>query len=121
VHEDLGVLEVKVLGVSNYADVKRNGIPQKYLLQGQHSNDVTARPWTDFAIFNAERWEPPLVLRVLEDKALTANLRDIEAHFWHEHVQKDVPPPVEGFTIDLPEVKDSTVVRLTDARGARSD
>lgn len=54
---DLGVLEIKAVGRGVYAKIKREGMPEDYVLQLQHGMLVTGLQWGSFAVLNRDNGE----------------------------------------------------------------
>src|SRR6266571_2198632 len=90
-----GLLEVKAPGMRVFSRVKREGLPSSWLLQMQHNLGGWGYRWGSYAIFSGELWS--LVhFDVERDDAFIEGLFEAERRFWHEHVQKVVPPPASG-------------------------
>jgi len=75
------ILEVKCPGRESYYRIKREGIPDAYILQGQHYMYVTDAPAMEYAIFCADAWEMEIV-RVERDDALINKIIEAENKFW---------------------------------------
>jgi putative phage-type endonuclease len=82
---DIGVLEIKCPGREMYHKIKRNGIPEGYILQGQHYMSVSDIKWMHYAIFCADMWEL-LVVPVERDEELIKYIIEEEEEFW-KHVE----------------------------------
>lgn len=78
---DSGVLEIKCPTRSNYFSMKRNGISEGYILQGQHYMYVADKPWMNYAIHCADMWEL-LVVPVQRDDELIEKIVESEERFW---------------------------------------
>jgi putative phage-type endonuclease len=77
-----GVLEVKCPNKESFLRMKTEGIPEAYLLQGQHYMYVTEKSWMHYMIFCADLWKEDIV-PVDRDDALIKLILDSEAHFWN--------------------------------------
>jgi putative phage-type endonuclease len=77
----IGVLEIKCPNKESYLRMKTEGIPEAYLLQGQHYLYVTNAKWMHYAIFCADMWEMQIVPVERDDKLIQLIL-DSEDHFW---------------------------------------
>lgn len=80
-----GILEIKCPGREMYSRIKRNGIPEGYLLQGAHYMYVDECDWMEYAIFCADFWEL-LVVPVERDDELIKMIIEAEENFW-KHVE----------------------------------
>jgi len=87
-----GVLELKCPAIWTFAKVKREGLPLHYIVQMQHNLAVTGYQWGSFALFNADAWEL-IHFDVERDLDLIDALYVKEEQFWHQHVEKRIPPP----------------------------
>lgn len=129
-----GVLEVKCPGVWSYEKMKREGVDESYLLQLQHYLYVCNAQWGVFAIFSAEKWEPPLLVFVERDELVIDRIRDAAHNFWFNHVIPRIPPvmalpaaPIpakewSGTVVDLPgEALSIAVSQIVQARDVRDE
>ncbi len=106
-----GVLEIKCPGLQTFARIKREGLPEMYVLQLQHYLGVFGYRWGSFALFNAERWEL-LHFDVEADAELIGRLVEVEGEFWREHVEARVRPDVAPVALpDVPKVEGELVTR----------
>ena len=87
--EGLGVLEIKCPGLRGFSAVKRQGLPESWLLQLQHNLLCTGYRWGSFAVFSAELWQL-LVLDVERDAALCGKILDEVRSFWHLTTEKGI-------------------------------
>jgi len=94
-----GVLEIKAPGLKVFSKIKREGVPDYYLVQLQHYLEVADLDWGAFAILNAERWEM-LSFTVERDRELGQAIAGECADFWERYVVPGVPPEE---TLDLSE------------------
>ena len=81
---DQGILEIKCPSHMVYTGIKRNGISEDNILQGQHYMCVADKEWMDYAIFCADMWEL-LVVPVKRDNDLIKMIIEQEEQFW-KHV-----------------------------------
>jgi predicted phage-related endonuclease len=84
------VLEVKSVGRGQFYKVKREGLPEAYLLQMQHAMEVIGTDWGAFAIGCRdngvlEQW------RVEKDHTLAEVIVAEEAQFWKQVETGDMP------------------------------
>jgi putative phage-type endonuclease len=95
VHPDRGegIYEGKTVGVWSADEWDDDGVPDRYVLQGQHYLAVTGLPWVLYGCLIGGQ---KLVTRWVErDDELIGQLTEIEAEFW-ERVETKTPPPVDG-------------------------
>jgi predicted phage-related endonuclease len=85
-----GILEIKCPGVRQFLKVKREGLPEGWILQVQHGLSVTGFSWGSFAVFSAELWEL-LHLDMERDPVLIERLRAEGTRFWAS--VENGPPP----------------------------
>lgn len=76
-----GVLEVKCPNKESFLRMLTDGIPEAYILQGQHYMYVTGTKWMEYAIFCADMWKLEII-RVERDDKLIQLILDSEDHFW---------------------------------------
>jgi predicted phage-related endonuclease len=112
-----GALEAKAPGIFMFAQLLQNGINEQYQLQGNDYCLVAKRAgysvdWLDFRFLQAERWQA-INVRVYPDPVIMRSIEEVVDHFWHEHVLKEIPPPADGYSIDVP-VNDSPIVKIDD-------
>ena len=92
-----GLLEIKTADVRFawlWGEPGTDSVPDIYNLQCQHYLAVTGLKWADIAVLiggNDFR-----VYRVPRNDDLIKNLIRIEKEFWTNHVEKQVPPPIDG-------------------------
>lgn len=89
-----GVLEIKCPSVRNYNQIKRNGIPESYLLQGAHYMYVADEQWMEYAIFCSDMWEL-LVVPVKRDEELIKLIIEEEERFWIQVENGPTPERLE--------------------------
>lgn len=77
----LGVLEIKCPSRFEFARVKREGLPEAYILQLQHAFAVTGYRWGAFAVLCADPWEF-IHFEVKRDDAICRRLEDECNRFW---------------------------------------
>jgi predicted phage-related endonuclease len=85
-----GILEVKCPSRDTYYRMKADGIPDAYILQGQHYMYVTQAEHMDYAIFCADAWDMEIV-PVERDDNLINKIIEQEKAFW-ENVMNEVSP-----------------------------
>jgi putative phage-type endonuclease len=85
-----GVLEIKCPGLHMFGKIKREGVPEYYMVQLQHYLAVTGCQWGSLAVFNAEQWEL-LFFDMDRDNDLINLIRVKDAEFW-QLVQTGTPP-----------------------------
>lgn len=97
-----GVLEIKCPGLHVFGKIKREGVPEYYMVQLQHYLAVTGCKWGSLAVFNAEQWEL-IFFDMQRDDGLINLIRVKDAEFW-QMVQDGVPPEEIDQTekLDLP-------------------
>jgi putative phage-type endonuclease len=76
-----GVLEVKCPSKESFLRMLTDGIPEAYILQGQHYMYVTGADWMEYAIFCADMWKMEII-HVDRDEKLIQLILDSEDHFW---------------------------------------
>ena len=93
-HDGPGVLEIKSTTVGdNWAD----GIPLEHQIQVQHQLAVTGWQWASIAVIVFQYGYHFYWQDIERDENLIRLISETEEEFWFEHVQKGVPPPVDGF------------------------
>lgn len=85
-----GILEVKCPSRDSYYRMKREGIPDSYILQGQHYMYVIGAYAMEYAIFCADVWDMEIV-PVERDEVLINKIIDQEKLFWLA-VEKNLAP-----------------------------
>jgi predicted phage-related endonuclease len=76
-----GYLEIKCVGRESFHRIKRDGIPEDYILQVQHGLMVTGWQWGSYAVFWPDGWQL-LWWDVERDDVLIRNLMDAEIRTW---------------------------------------
>ncbi len=76
-----GVLECKCPARDGFFKIKRNGLPDSWILQMQHYMACTGFKWASIAVLWAEGWEF-ITFDVERDDALIAMLIEREGAFW---------------------------------------
>ena len=87
---DAGVLEIKSVGRDVFYKVKREGLPEDYILQLQHAMLVTGATWGSFAIGSRDSGQL-LFWDVERDEKLTELILAAGRAFW-EDLQNGVLP-----------------------------
>lgn len=85
-----GVLEIKSVGRGQFYKIKREGLPEAYLLQEQHAMEVTGTNWGAFAIGCRDNGALEH-FRVEKDTTLTEVIIAEEASFWKQVETGDMP------------------------------
>lgn len=93
-----GILEVKCPSRDSFYRMKREGIPDAYILQGQHYMYVTGAYAMEYAIFCADVWDMEIV-PVERDEVLISKIIEQENLFW-DSVVKACTNPKENFAPD---------------------
>lgn len=78
---DYGYLEIKCLGREMFQRVKRDGLPEDYILQVQHGLMCSGLQWGSYAVFWADGWEL-LWWDVPRDEAIITRLREQAIETW---------------------------------------
>ena len=107
-----GVLEVKCPGLKTFWRIKRQGLLDYMILQGQHEALVTGSPYTSFAVFSAEQFDL-LTFDIFADPDIQARIIEVATEFWRDHVLAGVPPeaPAVAESPEFPEAAETLVVR----------
>lgn len=92
--EDPGVIEVKCPSRDNYLRIKRLGIPDYYITQGQHYMFIADKKWMEYAVFCADLWEI-LPIAVDRDDELIEELITQEEIFWKKVENGPSPEKLE--------------------------
>jgi putative phage-type endonuclease len=85
-----GVLECKAPSVREFLRIKREGLPDSWILQMQHGLHVTGWSWGAFAVFSAELWEL-LTFPVERDPVMGLSIQEAALRFWR--LVENGPPP----------------------------
>jgi CRISPR/Cas system-associated exonuclease Cas4 (RecB family) len=85
-----GTLEIKCPSLRVYKEVKRSGMKEDYLLQGQLYNRINKTDYNGFANFSAELAEL-FHFDVLRDEELVKKVFEGIAAFWELLQRKDIP------------------------------
>lgn len=90
------ILECKTTSAYNADDWKNDEIPEAYIVQAQHYLGVLG-PEYKKAYFAVLIGGQKFVWKEIErDDELIEMIFEAEKHFWHEHVEKNVPPRLDG-------------------------
>lgn len=92
--EGQGVLEVKCPNRDAFLRIQREGIPEAYILQGQHYMYVTGKKWMEYAIFCADLWKLE-VIPVMRDEELINMIIQAEENFWTKVMEREQPDRLE--------------------------
>ncbi len=85
------VLEVKCPNRDSFYRMKRDGIPDAYLLQGQHYMSVAKADSMVYAIFCADTWQMEIV-PVDRDEKIISKIIEMEKRFWNLIVRACTEP-----------------------------
>lgn len=90
-----GILEVKCPNRDSFHRMKREGVSDAYILQGQHYMYVTKADSMEYAIFCADTWEMEIVPVERDDKLISKIIEE-EKKFWEQNVKaKNAPDRLE--------------------------
>lgn len=89
--ENPGYLEVKTLGRYSFLKIKKEGIPDEWIIQVQHGCAVTALTWGSYAIYSPELDEL-IHFDVVADTALGETILEKLEDFWQLNVLCKVLP-----------------------------
>ncbi|AKI96569.1 YqaJ viral recombinase family protein [Kosmotoga pacifica] len=92
--KEFGVLELKFVSPYMKKEWEGEEIPQEYIIQLQHYFIVTNRSWGYIAALIGN--EELLIKRVERDEELCKMIIDGEKNFWLNHVEKNIPPEIDG-------------------------
>ncbi len=102
------LLEIKTAASHVFRKMKLEGLPERYVLQLQHSLAVWGYEWGAFAVLCPDTWEL-LHFDVETDRELVDQLLDRETAFW-KRVTDRTPPEIEApAPVKLPKVGGSLV------------
>lgn len=87
---DPGVLEVKSVGREMFSRVKRDGMPDAYILQAQHGMWVTGCQWGAFAVHCADNWQL-LHWDVERDDDMIGMIQSAGEGMWRSVLAGDAP------------------------------
>lgn len=87
-----GVVEEKSLGRESFLKIKREGIPDAYILQVQHGMFVCEMNYGYFAGHCCDFWTQLLFFRIEADRELQTMVARKCEEFWLNHVEKGDPP-----------------------------
>lgn len=98
--------ELKVPGWQVFNEVRRLGLRPYMILQGMQESLVPGYPFTGFGIFHPDSWKI-LTFDVEADPAVHEMIVNEVGDFWHNYVEKDVPPPEPDFDgkLNLPTIE----------------
>jgi putative phage-type endonuclease len=88
---DNAILEVKCPSRDSYHRMKREGVPDAYILQGQHYMYVTKSDHMEYGIFCADAWDMEIV-PIDRDDTLINQIIEAEKDFWEKNVLAKVAP-----------------------------
>lgn len=91
---DLGVLECKAVGRAMYWKIKREGMPEDYILQLQHGMLVTNLQWGSFAVMNRDNGDL-LWWDVSRDEAVCREILQEGPIFWAQVQNGPAPEPLD--------------------------
>lgn len=106
--DDNTILEIKCMGKSAHEAASRGVIPPHYLCQVQYNLYVSQAAYAEFISYRPEN-EEMHVVQVTHDLVEQERIVAAVDHFWLNHVQKNVPPPMtekDYVTVDRPELEE---------------
>ncbi len=92
--DKVGVLEVKCPNKESFLRMKTDGIPEAYILQGQHYMYVTNTTWMEYAVFCADMWMLEII-PIERDDSLVELILTAGKHFWKLVQSKEQPDRLE--------------------------
>jgi len=106
-------VEIKCPSRGMFYKIKREGLPNSWILQMQAYLWLDGSDVGDFAPFCADAWEI-LPFEVKADPKLFIAIESIAVEFWTEHVLKQIPPaavPADKPTLEFEKVGGEVVYR----------
>ena len=88
--EPSGVLEIKVPGERMFRKIKKEGLPDSYILQFQHYLLLTRWAWGSFAIFWADGWEL-LTFDMEREEKIIYSISKAGRAFWEDIKNRNAP------------------------------
>ena len=101
--EEDAVVEVKTASSYKLDEWSGDNIPVEYVLQGQHYLAVTGCSKVYFPVLIGGNTF--FVKEMTRDEELISMIIDAESKFWHEHIEKRIPPEMTG-AVDAKELLD---------------
>jgi len=116
--------EFKVAGLHSakeWGDAANGQVPLQYYLQGLHYSIVTGIPEWDLVVLLGTEIK---IYPCKQDEELAKELIERERYFWHEHVLKQTPPPIDhteecGKLINWIHPKNTKPLEWADGEAAR--
>lgn len=96
-----GVLEIKCPGIRQFAKIKRDGVPEHYLIQLQHYLQF-GYDYGYFAVFSAELMEL-IKFEIRKDQEIGELIIEKDGEFW-KHVVNGIPPQQTEKVIQFPKL-----------------
>lgn len=90
--DETAACELKVLGWRSFARIRKEGLPEYIVLQGEMESLVTGYPFTSFGILHPDSWRF-LPFDVEADAGLQEMIINEAGEWWEQFVVQDVPPP----------------------------
>lgn len=98
-----GCVELKCPGWHSFNEIQYEGLPPRWLLQGQQEALVYGRDFTSFGVFNADAWK--LVFFDVEaDAVIQSLIVERVEEWWDRHIIKGEPAPSGVDPIELPTI-----------------
>lgn len=97
-HAGPGWLELKVPRVGRFYQYKEEGLPRRYIIQGQHHGAVTGLSWGAFAFYTPE-FDDLIAFPVLQDAEFSGWLLGAIGRWYDKHItgrvrpERPAPPP----------------------------
>lgn len=112
-----GILEIKTANAFSTDEWQGDDVPNQYYIQVQHYFEVMDIDWGYIAVLiGGQKYKHYFIER---DREIGKYLIEIESNFWHNHVEKRIPPVVDGsdsttemFKVLYPTSIDETVIEL---------
>ena len=90
------ILECKTTSAYNADEWKNDEIPETYIVQVQHYLGVLGPEYERAYIAVLIGGQKFLWKEIERDDELINMIFETEKHFWHEHVEKNIPPKLDG-------------------------
>ena len=101
--EEDAVVEVKTASSYKLDEWSGDNIPVEYVLQGQHYLAVTGCSKVYYPVLVGGNTF--FIKEMSRDEELISMIIDAESRFWHEHIEKRIPPEMTG-AVDARELLD---------------
>lgn len=90
------ILECKTTSAYNADEWKNDEIPEAYIVQAQHYLGVLGPEYKKAYFAVLIGGQKFLWKEIERDDELINMIFETEKHFWHEHVEKNIPPKLDG-------------------------